>query len=136
MTSTVTFARSTFDQPRQYQPYNYYNPERTIAFDWELAPVKEGVTPVVTLSISHDKGRKEFRVSLHTATKSGGVKRAVFAFRGEKWADRRVDLADVPCARFSRKKLEEVASDWLAEVQANPDAFAKFFETDDSAAGW
>lgn len=136
MSATLSFARSTLDHPRQYQPYNYYNPERTIAFDWELEPVKEGVTPVVTLTVRHDKNRKAFEVSLHTSTKSEGVTRALFAFRGEKWADRRVTLDSVPCARFSRKKLEEVASDWLTEVQANPESFALFFETDESAAGW
>ena len=132
MSDTLTYARSTADKPRQYQPYNYYDPNRTISFDWDLEPVGEGV-PVVTLSVSHTKNRKCFDVYLYTSVKDGNSRLTRFSFRGEKWADLRVDLDRVAAARFSRKKLEEVAALWLAEVQANPESFAEFFVTDETA---
>lgn len=133
MSDTLTYARSTADEPRQYTPHSYSHPNRAVAFDWQLAPVEAGSSPVVTLSVSHHASSKAFRVELYTSVDDGRSRLTRFSFGGDEWADRRVSLDRIPVARFSRKKLEEVAALWLAEVQANPESFAQLFETDETA---
>lgn len=133
MTTTLTYARSTADEPREYTPYSYHYPNRSIAFDWELEPVGGGVVPVVTLVVAHHKNSKTIGVEMYTSVKEGNSRMTRFAWKGDKWADRRVDLASTAVPRFNRKKLEEEAAFWIAEVRANPESFAEFFVTDETA---
>ena len=140
-TATAPVATSVADAPRQYTPYSYYNPNRTITFEWKLENVEPGATPVVLLSVSHNKDRKQVDVDIRTAVIEGGVQVIEYAMiradrQGDaKWRHRYENLPETPMLRFSRKKLEEIAAAELAAVQESPEYFARFFETDESAGG-
>lgn len=135
MPTPATPARSTADTPRAYTPYNHYYPDSAVAFDWELQPVTPGCIPVVTLSVAHHKASKTIGVDIYTAVmpEDRHIRTVEFAWKSDKWAHRRIELAAIPVPRFNRNKLNEQAAFWLAEVQGNPQRFAAFFDTDDTA---
>jgi hypothetical protein len=109
--------------------------DRTVSYSFDLPPVNADVQPVVQVSVSNHN--KVLRAEVKTVRIVGVFECSNFAFGGaveDKWSYRHAKvIASEPLPRYSAKRLQEYAERALAEFVANPERFARFFETDESA---